>query len=118
MYYLKKKMEVAGAHCLDLSYPSKCQNLHGHNWWITIYCKREELDEEGMIVDFSKVKEIVNQLDHANIDEVINKGREEDETINSTAENIAKWLLEQIPYCYQIDVQETANNEVSYVSDK
>ena len=31
MYYVSKRMEVAGAHRLDLPYESKCSNLHGHN---------------------------------------------------------------------------------------
>jgi len=39
MYYIKKTIEVAGAHQLTLDYPSKCCTLHGHNWIITIYCK-------------------------------------------------------------------------------
>ena len=32
MYKIIKKMEVAGAHKLELPYESKCSNLHGHNW--------------------------------------------------------------------------------------
>ena len=56
MYYVTKKIEISGAHCLELDYPSKCTNLHGHNWNITIYCKSKELDKNGMVVDFSKIK--------------------------------------------------------------
>ncbi|NLL02602.1 MAG: 6-carboxytetrahydropterin synthase QueD, partial [Mollicutes bacterium] len=29
MYYISKRMEIAGAHKLELDYESKCQNLHG-----------------------------------------------------------------------------------------
>ncbi|MBQ7451889.1 MAG: 6-carboxytetrahydropterin synthase, partial [Prevotella sp.] len=25
-------MEIAGCHQLKLSYESKCQRMHGHNW--------------------------------------------------------------------------------------
>ena len=65
MYYIKKTIEVAGAHQLALDYPSKCRSLHGHNWIITIYCKAKELDENGMVVDFSEIKRrIVDTLDH------------------------------------------------------
>jgi 6-pyruvoyltetrahydropterin/6-carboxytetrahydropterin synthase len=107
MYYLKKKMEVAGAHHLNLDYSSKCSNIHGHNWVVTIYCKSEILDKNGMIVDFTSIKNIVNQLDHQNINNVVG--------MNPTAENLARWLCEQIPYCYRIDISETENNEASYV---
>ncbi|MBQ6659367.1 MAG: 6-carboxytetrahydropterin synthase, partial [Prevotella sp.] len=39
MYYVKKTMEISAAHQLQLDYESKCTNLHGHNWIITVYCK-------------------------------------------------------------------------------
>ena len=29
MYYVSKRMEIAGSHKLSLSYQSKCENLHG-----------------------------------------------------------------------------------------
>ena len=32
MYTVIKRMEVSAAHSLKLSYRSKCENLHGHNW--------------------------------------------------------------------------------------
>lgn len=36
MYTVIKRMEVSAAHSLKLSYRSKCENLHGHNWIITV----------------------------------------------------------------------------------
>ena len=39
MYYIEKTMEISACHSLKLSYESKCQNLHGHNWIFTVYCK-------------------------------------------------------------------------------
>ena len=46
MYYITKTMEIAGCHKLQLSYESKCEQLHGHNWIVTIYCKAKELNAE------------------------------------------------------------------------
>ena len=40
MYYVSKRMEIAGAHHLELPYDSKCENLHGHNWIVTVYCNQ------------------------------------------------------------------------------
>lgn len=37
MYTVIKRMEISASHSLKLSYRSKCENLHGHNWIITVY---------------------------------------------------------------------------------
>ena len=52
MYTVIKRMEISASHSLMLPYPSKCENLHGHNWIITVYCRSKELNEAGMVVDF------------------------------------------------------------------
>ena len=44
MYTVIKRMEISASHSLRLSYPSKCENLHGHNWMITVYCRSKELN--------------------------------------------------------------------------
>ena len=36
MFTVTKRLEVSASHQLKLDYPSKCQNLHGHNWIITV----------------------------------------------------------------------------------
>ena len=110
MYYVTKKIEISGAHCLELDYPSKCTNLHGHNWNITIYCKSKELDKNGMVVDFSKIKsKIVDKLYHQIVNDVIG--------MNPTAENIARWCQQQVPNCYRVDVQESSGNLATYEID-
>jgi len=37
MFTVTKRLEVSASHQLKLDYPSKCQNLHGHNWNTAIY---------------------------------------------------------------------------------
>lgn len=110
MYYITKRFELAGCHSLKLSYESKCSRLHGHNWIVTVHCRAEQLNEDGMVVDFSHIKErITGYLDHGNFNELL--------PFNPTAENIARWICEQIPHCYRVDVQESEGNTASYVSD-
>lgn len=108
MFYVTKRLEVAGAHKLDLNYESKCTNLHGHNWIIEVSCKSEQLNENGMVVDFKHIKNLISdKLDHKYINEIIGE-------INPTAENIAKWICDQVPYCYKVSVQESEGNVAVY----
>jgi 6-pyruvoyl tetrahydropterin synthase/QueD family protein len=61
MYYVKKTLEISAAHRLTLDYESKCTALHGHNWIITVFCRSAELDQNGMVVDFSLIKSKVKR---------------------------------------------------------
>ena len=116
MYYVSKRMEVAGSHHLELPYESKCSNLHGHNWIITVHCKSDKLTKYGMIVDFAKVKQAIHgTLDHQNLNVLFN--------FNPTAENLAKWICDEVTdlcevgYCYKVEVQESEGNVAVYEAE-
>ena len=117
MYYVSKRMEIAGAHYLTLPYESKCSNLHGHNWIVTVYCKSRVLTTYGMVVDFTHIKrEIHDRLDHHNINEIITD-------TNPTAEHMAKWICDvvndimSVGECYKVSVQESEGNIAEYVRE-
>lgn len=111
MYYIEKTVEVSASHHLSLSYESKCTRVHGHNWIITVYCKGKELNRDGMLIDFTEVKRLIqDRLDHQDLNEVL--------PFNPTAENMAHWVVEQIPMCYKATVQESENNIATYVDDE
>ena len=104
-------MEISASHRLVLDYESKCTQLHGHNWTITLFCKAKELDQNGMVVDFTRVKHIIkSQMDHKNLNEVF--------SFNPTAENIARWCVDQIPQCYKAIVQESEGNIAAFESEE
>lgn len=110
MFTIIKKLEVSAAHKLNLPYESKCTTLHGHNWMITIYCRANELNDEGMVVDFSHIKSLVtDKLDHHILNDVIPG--------NPTSENIARWICSQVPNCFKVEVQETEGSTVIYEKD-
>lgn len=111
MYIVSKRMEIAGCHRLDLPYESPCRNLHGHNWVVTVHCKSELLNEAGMVVDFKQIKEQIHDyLDHGNFNELL--------PFNPTAENIAKWVCDNVPHCFRVDVEESENNSATYLKDE
>ena len=49
------------------------------------------------------------RLDHRNLNEVV--------SFNPTAENIARWVCEQIPTCFKVEVRESEGNTVIYEKD-
>ena len=107
MYYVEKRLEISASHKLNLSYESKCENLHGHNWIINIYCKSEELNKDGMVIDFTHIKKLVKEkLDHQNLNDIFD--------FNPSAENIAHWIVKNVPKCYKAKVQESEGNVAIY----
>lgn len=106
MFYVQKRIEISSSHFLNLNYESKCKNLHGHNWIITVFCKSPELDKNGMVVDFTHIKGAIAELDHKNLNELFQ--------CNPTAENMAKEIQTIIPYCYKVTIQESEGNIATY----
>lgn len=115
-------MEVAASHQLTLDYKSPCRNLHGHNYYITVYLQAKQLDHNGMVIDFTKIKEIVHDtMDHKHLNDLFD--------FNPTAENMAFWIARNIDktrtvqdrerqlICYRVDIEETNNNIATWEAD-
>ena len=68
MFRVSQNIEFCYGHRL-LNYSGKCRHLHGHNGKAVIVLEGEALDDRGMLVDFSDIKNSVrtwidNELDH------------------------------------------------------
>ena len=107
MYYVKKTFDFSAAHHLCLDYESPCTRLHGHNWKVTVECKAENLDPNGMVVDFAVIKRtVIDRLDHRVLNEQLD--------FNPTAENIARWIVGTVPKCFRATVEESDGNTAIY----
>ncbi|PKN59736.1 MAG: 6-carboxytetrahydropterin synthase QueD [Deltaproteobacteria bacterium HGW-Deltaproteobacteria-11] len=84
----------SAAHALR-GYPGDCARLHGHNWIIQVYVRCRELDAIGIGIDFrvikKNVKDVLQGLDHANINEL-----PDFQAVNPTSENIAQYLYREL----------------------
>ena len=115
MYYIEKTFEISSSHKLTLSYRSKCENLHGHNWIILVTCESAELNSSGMVFDFTHIKKRVEQmLDHQDItNKIVINGKQ----VNPTAENIALFIAQCIgDMCVRVQVQESEGNVAEWSS--
>ena len=107
MYYVSKRFEVSAAHYVTTDHHTKCEALHGHNWIIIVHCKSETLDEDGMVTDFTLIKRnIMSKIDHKNLNEVLD--------FSPTAENLAKWICDETPNCFKVEIWESENHKAVY----
>ena len=61
MHYIKRHFKFAGGHRLS-KHEGLCKNIHGHNYDVWVTVKTPELDENDMVLDFSKFKDHVNSI--------------------------------------------------------
>ncbi len=130
-FAVSREIEFCYGHRL-LNYNGKCKHLHGHNGIAIIKILANKLDDLGMVVDFSLIKEKIanwiNQtLDHKLIlckdDPLVPVLQANNELIyimdvNPTAENIAKHIFDYIKSqkfnVEEVIVWETQNCSASY----
>lgn len=68
MYKVTKQLDFCYGHRL-LNYDGKCRHLHGHNGRVEIELASDRLDARGMVMDFTEVKQRLQdwldaELDH------------------------------------------------------
>lgn len=50
------------AHKLSQSYTTKCQHIHGHSYRAEITLAADKFDENGVVIDFSRIKQVLSGL--------------------------------------------------------
>lgn len=94
VYEIYVKDHFSAAHALR-GYKGNCSRMHGHNWIVEAYIQCTKLNELGISIDFrdirSNLKNILKKFDHTDLNKLA-----EFESINPTAENIAKFLFREL----------------------
>ncbi len=131
VYRVTKEIHFCYGHRL-LNYHGKCRHLHGHNGKAVITLETRDLDDLGMVVDFSEVKRqigvwIDENLDHRMLlhrdDPLIPELKRQGEPyvtldVNPTAENIARLIFhaatrKSLPVV-EVTLWETENSFATY----
>ena len=93
MYQARVEAEFSAAHFLS-HYHGKCEKLHGHNYRVRLWVRGAQLDEGGMLADFSLLKKALNEsialMDHSNLNEM------EVFKNDPSAERIAKFIFDAV----------------------
>ncbi|MDR0549192.1 MAG: 6-carboxytetrahydropterin synthase QueD [Deltaproteobacteria bacterium] len=94
MFELKVTSRFAAAHNLR-EFHGRCENLHGHNWFVEVRVTAKELDRTGLVIDFGVLKKLLNEtldlVDHKYLNEL-----EYFKVDNVSSENIARFIFNQM----------------------
>ena len=92
MFELKILSQFAAAHQLR-EYEGGCEELHGHNWKVEVRVCGEELEDNGLLIDFRLIKtaakNALDSLDHKFLNDL-----DAFKTINPSSENIARYIFQ------------------------
>ena len=96
MITVVKEFTFDAAHWLP-GHPGLCANLHGHSYVLRIGVHGVIKDDTGMVIDFSDLKEAINDelegLDHTCLNDFICRGFPNE---MPTAENIVMWMAHRL----------------------
>jgi 6-pyruvoyltetrahydropterin/6-carboxytetrahydropterin synthase len=107
MFSVSREIDFCYGHRL-LNYAGKCRHLHGHNGRAVVSFEAAALDQRGMVVDFSEIKQAVSRWIDENLDHRMILQRDDPAVpvlqglgeplylmdVNPTAENIARLIYE------------------------
>ncbi len=123
MFEIEIKRSFSAAHALR-KYDGPCCRMHGHNYTVIAALRSGKLDENGIALDFVRLKkavdEIISEFDHYNLSE--NPRFAE---INPTSEVLAmtiyqelkKKLADENVKVHRVSIGESENSLASYFED-
>ena len=93
MFEITVQAGFSSGHYLR-DYHGKCENPHGHNYRVLVTLVGEQLEPNGLLLDFKLLKQVlkptVEYLDHQMINDL-----QPFTTLNPSAENLAKYFFDK-----------------------
>ena len=131
MIYITRKEHFSSAHKLNnpalseeqnLEIYGKCNNFHGHNYYIEVTLAGEPDKDSGYVMDLKKLKEIIHKNIIDKVDHKYLNDTELFKDIVPTTENMAMVFWDQLidkvtsenVRLYSIRLYETEKNYVEY----
>ena len=126
MFELKVTKHFAAAHNLREFY-GKCENLHGHNWFVEARVRAKELDNIGLVMDFGVIKkhlnDVLDMIDHQYLNDLPSF-----KTDNPSSENIALFIFNNLAplikegsagrvWLHSVSAWESENSCATYMVD-
>jgi len=122
MFEIFVEETFAAGHALR-GYRGKCENPHGHNYRLRITLRGPQLDSTGLLCDFVHLKQVMHGVIEG-VDHKFLNDQAPFDTVNPSAENIAKYFYDEIAkqmrtdengaVIWRVDVWETDTTRASY----
>lgn len=124
-YELNKDMHFAAAHFIPHELAGKCENVHGHTYFVNVTVAGDKLNDSGFLVNFQSLKKLVHgRYDHSLLNDNKEDFSEKDSEFFPTTEVIARVVWENVqqylnneenkPKCIQVIVRETPTSYCIY----
>lgn len=93
MYEITVKSEFCAAHALTIS--GVREEVHGHNWQVTVAVGGENLDPDGLLCDFHTVEEVLETIIEPFNNRDLNRVAPFDK-LNPSAEHVARHIAREM----------------------
>lgn len=119
-FELNKDMHFSAAHFIPSEDAGKCQEMHGHTYFVNVTIAGNKLNSAGFLIDFKKIKNLIHKkYDHSVLNNHL-EFKNKFPTTEGLAEQIWKSVqeglsnLDNIPVCLQVIVRETPTSYVIF----
>ncbi len=123
MYEVEITTGFSAAHLLR-NYNGKCEQLHGHNYKVSVVARAPSPGVSGMVMDFGDLKRaanaVVDKLDHRFLNEI-----SPFDSIEPSAENLAHYIFQEIAgelgdeaqLLHRVSVWESDSSKATFLKD-
>jgi len=112
---VRKKFKFEAAHRLTSSYSKRCQSFHGHSYVVEVVLFGENLNLDGMVLDFGELKdhvsEFIDRFDHSMI------LHDEDPVLDAMTKIMDYQNMRYIVTPYNPTAENMAQHFMNYISE-